>query len=354
MATLTRVGHVLRTVAQGPIIATVGVVSLFQPVLESVGLLSSPAAPEGDLRGKTVLVTGGTSGVGLATACRLCRMGATVVVTGRDPERLARAVAAVLERAGASGGSARGEALDLCSLASVRDCARRLAREGRAVDVVVLNAGTNANVPTALHADLRDTSLVFGVNFVAQWLLFTLLRPVLPEGARLVCLSSVAHHQAVPQTFGTAKADYAESKLAMNLLARAASRGDLLGPKVVAVAVNPGAVDSDIWRHVWFPLDRVFAAVSRLAFLTNDEGAATSVVAAASPRVPLGPDGLPAYLAPFWSPARGPARSAFEYLGVFVGAAPAFERLPDDEARVASDLFATCAALAGDFAAPLA
>ena len=334
----TKLGHGLRTALQSPIIAALGVVSLAQPLLEATGLVAAPAPPEEDLRGKRVLVTGATAGIGLATAARLARMGAEVVVTGRDEARLAAAVRTV------AGGRGRvtGEVLDLCALASVRACAARLG----AFDVVVLNAGTNANVPTAEHADMPGCSLVFGVNFVAQWLLLKLL--TLRPGARVVCLSSVSHHSADAATFGTAGADYAESKLAMILLARAISRGDF-GAGLVGVAVNPGAVDSHIWRHVWFPASALFAGFSRLAFLSSDEGSATSVFAAAAPAacLPRTADGLPAYLAPFWQPPRGPGRSAFEYLSVFVGARPAFARLPRDERAAADRLWAACARLVG-------
>ena len=90
------------------------------------------------------------------------------------------------------------------------------------LDVLVLNAGVNANVPTARHPEL-DCSLVFGVNFVAHYLLVTLLLDSLSEDARVVCLASVMHHHSA--ACHAHDADYAESKLAMVLLARALSRG---------------------------------------------------------------------------------------------------------------------------------
>ena len=298
------------------------------------------------MNASTSQVTGATAGVGLETAARLARMGATVLVAGRDAARTAAAVDSINKRCGRDG-AARGIPLDLCSLESVRACAAAAPR----LDILILNAGTNANLPTPTHPDM-DCSLVFGVNFVAQWLLCTLLHPKLAEDARVVCLSSVAHHHAVDVS--GASADYGESKLAMLLFARALARGDLGGRRVDAVAVNPGAVASDIWRHVWRPFRGALAGVAALLFLTPDQASAPSVAAAAAP-LSVDADGLPAYLSPYWTPSPGspvPGKSAFEFLGVFVGAAPAYARVPRDEAAVAAALWARCEALVGGGASP--
>jgi NAD(P)-dependent dehydrogenase (short-subunit alcohol dehydrogenase family) len=170
--------------------------------------------------------------------------------------------------------------LDLCSLASVRTCAALLAK--KPLDVLVLNAGINANTPYMTHPDMPSCSLVFGVNFVAQYLLLKLLTPSLAKNARVVCLSSVMHHFADVSALSVddTSADYAESKLAMNLLARDINRARLSdGNAPLAVAVNPGAVKSDIWRHVWPPMKPAFDVVSNV-FITPDQGCATSVYAA--------------------------------------------------------------------------
>jgi len=219
----------------------------------------------------------------------------------------------------------------------------------------VLNAGINANTPTATHTDLPGCSLVFGVNFVAHWLLYDLLsRRALADDARIVCLSSVMHHFARPAALlecdgAVGPADYAESKLAMNLLARAITRRR---DARVGVAVNPGAVDSDIWRHVPFPADKLLGGVAAALFLTPDEGSATSVFAASAP-LELDAEGQPPYLAPYAQPRGLPGASAFEYLGPFAGARPAFARLPKDEIELADKLWARCSNLCGAFTAPL-
>ena len=190
----------------------------------------------------------------------------------------------------------------------------------------MLNAGVNANVPTAKHPEL-DCSLVFGVNFVAHYLLVTLLLDSLNEDARVVCLASVMHHHSA--ACHAHDADYAESKLAMVLLARALSRGDL-GRKVDGVPVNPGAANSDIWRHIWAPFQPVLRVLVAPVFLTTDQACASSVAAAALPLGTRRGRAEPLYLAPYWVPRRG-FRAAFEYVGYFVGSGAAFARVPRGE-----------------------
>ena len=150
------------------------------------------------------------------------------------------------------------------------------------------------------------------------------------------------HHSAACHAHD---ADYAESKLAMVLLARALSRGDL-GRKVDGIPVNPGAANSDIWRHVWAPFQPVFQVLVAPVFLTTDQACASSVAAAALPLERDG-DGLPLYLAPYWVPTRGP-RAAFEYVGYFVGSGEAFARVPSREREAFEALVARCRGLLAD------
>lgn len=316
---------------QAPLVVCSVAAALAQPLLEALRLVDAPPPVENevDLSGKIIMVTGATAGVGLATCKRLAARGARVLVCGRDPERTARAVAIC-------GPNAEAVSLDLCSLASVRECARKVAT--LKLDVLILNAGINANVPTKQHPEL-ECSLVFGVNFVAHFLLVTLLLDSLHAEARVVCLASVMHHHAA--SCHAPDADYAESKLAMVLLARALSRGEL-GRRVDGIAVNPGAANSDIWRHVWAPVRPLFQMLVAPVFLSTDQACASSVAAAALP-LRRDADGPPAYLAPYWVPRSGP-RAAFEYVGYFVGAGPAFARVPDEGAAAAA-LFARCRGL---------
>ncbi len=336
-STLRRLGSYLRLTLQAPVVMCSVAAALLQPVLETLRIVKAvePVERDADLRNKTIMVTGATAGVGLATCKRLAARGARVLVCGRNAERTRKAVEAI-------GGRAEPIQLDLCSLESVRACAEKV--KDMQLDVLILNAGVNANVPTSKHPEM-DCSLVFGVNFVAHYLLVTLLLDSLAKDARVVCLASVMHHHSA--ACHAPDSDYAESKLAMVLLARALARGDL-GRRVDGIPVNPGAANSDIWRHIWAPFQPVFRACVAPFFLSTDQACASSVAAAALPLERDG-DGLPLYLAPYWVPRRG-FRAAFEYVGYFVGSGEAFARVPRGEREAAEALFARCRELLGDLA----
>ena len=198
-STLSRLGSYLRLAAQTPVVMCSIAAALAQPLLETLRLVDAvePVERDADLRDKTILVTGATAGVGLATCKRLAARGARVLVCGRNAERTKRAVEAI-------GGRAEAVALDLCSLESVRACAEKV--KPLRLDVVVLNAGVNANVPTAKHPEL-DCSLVFGVNFVAHYLLVTLLLDSLAEDARVVCLASAGAASMLHRREGASRVD---------------------------------------------------------------------------------------------------------------------------------------------------
>src|ERR1700740_2846596 len=97
-----------------------------------------------NLRGKRMLVTGVSAGLGVETARSLAAHGAEVVGAARDLDKAAAATAQVRKDAAANGGSFELVALDLSNLKSVRDCADKLLKKGEPIDVVVANAGVMA------------------------------------------------------------------------------------------------------------------------------------------------------------------------------------------------------------------
>ena len=362
MVTTTAVGHKLRVLGQVPVILSCGVGALLGLDLSS--------EPETIRLEKKILITGGNAGIGRCAATRFAGAGAEVILACRSREKGAEAKKEILKKHPRA--TVRIVELDLLSLESVRRCAAKLKNE--TLDVVVLNAGINTNTPTKVHPDLR-CSTIFGVNFVSHWLLLNLL----PKTKRVVCLSSVCHQLADPQKFRLPddnelltlaasilqedtspliEASYNESKLAMNLLARAIMRRDpdvlpLLSQQLTmdAVAVNPGFVQSDIWRHTWAPAKPFFEFVISFVTLHPDQGAATTVAAASNPT----PFCIDDYTTPYYQPLplSFPLSGAFEFVGPFAGPQKAFCRLPRDEVNIASDLWRTCAALCGDFLKPL-
>jgi NAD(P)-dependent dehydrogenase (short-subunit alcohol dehydrogenase family) len=140
-----------------------------------------------DAAGKTVLVTGATDGLGRHVARKLAVKGATVLVHGRNQERLE----AILEdvRGQEGGGEARSYVADLSSLAAVRGLAERiLADEGR-LDVLVNNAGM---VSRERRMSEDGVELTFAVNYLSHFLLTGLLMPLLRNSgpARIVNVAS--------------------------------------------------------------------------------------------------------------------------------------------------------------------
>jgi NAD(P)-dependent dehydrogenase (short-subunit alcohol dehydrogenase family) len=190
------------------------------------------ATVQQELTGTIALVTGSTSGIGKATAITLARLGATVVVTGRNAER----GAVVVKEIEAAGGSARFVAADLNDPAQVAV----LAHDAGEVDILVNNAGHSWFGPTAeLSADAFDG--LFAANVRSAYLLTAALAPAMAARGRgsIVNLDSMAG--AVGLAGGAA---YSASKAALSAMTRAWAAE--FGPAGVRVnAVSPGPVYSD-------------------------------------------------------------------------------------------------------------
>jgi len=237
---------------------------------------------------RTFLVTGGNTGIGLATATMLARDGGRVYIACRNPERGRAAVAAIKSAASA----ARVELLplDLTSLASVQDCAREFLARDEPLHALINNAGV-AGV-RGLTAD--GFELHFGVNHLGHFALTMLLLDRLKASgpdSRIVNVSSEAHYNATGIDWGalrrktqsfTGMREYAVSKLCNVLftqeLARRLGGGNMA---VTAYALHPGVVASDIWRRVPQP----FRALVTRRLLTTEQGALTSLYCATSPDV---------------------------------------------------------------------
>jgi NAD(P)-dependent dehydrogenase (short-subunit alcohol dehydrogenase family) len=240
--------------------------------------------------GKCVLITGATSGIGLEAALALARMGARIVITGRNPARIDAALASLRERAGVNAGAL---CADFASLAAVRKLAADFkARHGR-LDVLINNAGS-VNATRTLTEDGFETT--FAVNHLAPFLLTNLLldRLVRSAPARVVNVASVAHTRGdmdfddpgFKHGYRILRA-YSRSKLANVLFTRALATR--LADKGVTVNVlHPGTIATGIWAHGapagW--KRALFTAVitpMRLTMLSAERGAQTIVYAATSP-----------------------------------------------------------------------
>jgi NAD(P)-dependent dehydrogenase (short-subunit alcohol dehydrogenase family) len=199
------------------------------------------------LSGRTAVVTGATSGLGLQTAIALAANGARVLVAGRSEQRLDAALAEV-DAAASDGGSARPLLLDLASLSSVAQAVDDVAGDSRTLDVLVNNAGVMAP-PFGHTADGFETQI--GTNHLGHFALTAGLLPLLlaAESPRVVTVSSAAHRMGsvdpddlhYERRSYSAWPAYGASKLA-NLLftAELDRRARGAGAPLVAAAAHPG------------------------------------------------------------------------------------------------------------------
>ncbi|WP_326579924.1 oxidoreductase [Actinacidiphila glaucinigra] len=246
-----------------------------------------------DQRGRTALVTGGNSGIGLETARVLARHGARVILAGRRQDTLDEAAAALgAEQPGSEVGTV---VVDLGDLASIRRAGERLAAEPRVIDLLINNAGV-MNVP-GRRTTADGFELTFGTNHLGHFALTAGLMPALlrSPAARVVTVSAVAARWRSgrlddlnsERRYGAMTA-YAKSKRANVVFTRELARR-LAGTRVEAVVVHPGSAMTNLQRHSSGPLSRMLVAMAARALMGSQEGAAwPSLYAATSPDVRSG------------------------------------------------------------------
>lgn len=249
---------------------------------------AQPRPATHDVRGRTMLVTGANSGIGLETCVALARGGARVLATARDVERGRAAVQWIRSRAGSD--AVELVPLDLASLASVRACAEDVRARTDRLDVLVHNAG---GVVGARRETVDGFEATIGVNHLGPFLLTHLLAPVLLQApaARVVTVASVAHRRAqldlddlmFERRPYQSMVVYGTSKLANVLFARELARR-LAPAGITSTSLHPGTVRSGFGRDGdghW--LLRLGVRVAAPLFVDAERGASTSVHAAASP-----------------------------------------------------------------------
>jgi len=254
----------------------------------------------GDQSGKKFLITGGTSGLGLAAATALTAKGGEVTITARDPKKGSRAQE--------SSGAAHLIELDLANLASIRDCATSITTE---FDVVILNAGVMA-IPYRLTADGFEMQL--GTNHLGHFAFAGLIKNQIKD--RLISVASQAHRLG---TFGDHSKDeirtralgkgkyspwsaYGDSKLANLLFVNEIERRRLREKwNFISIAAHPGWANTNLQKVGPMMAGRSFQAkamiaTSALLAQTPLEGAYPVLAAATYPNILgasyLGPRGL--------------------------------------------------------------
>lgn len=267
-----------------------------------------------DLTGRRAIVTGASSGIGVAIARALAAAGAEVTLAVRDVVAGARVAARI---APAGGHMPAVERLDLLSCGSIRAFAVRWG--ARPLDLLIHNAGVMA-VPFARSEDGFEHQMA--VNYLAPFLLSEWLLPALRAAApaRIIILSSGAHHQATLRlddldyrlrVYDRFEA-YGHAKLCANLLAVEYSRRHA-GDGVTMTAVTPGGVPTGLGRHVAFAdavrlgWVRPDGSLPRGVIKTPAQGAASPLWAAIAAETAAGGVYVEdCAVAPVWMPALPP------------------------------------------------
>lgn len=245
-------------------------------------------------QGKTVIVTGANTGIGYCNAQALAWAGARVVVAGRNPEKVAQAVAAI--QADAPAGSVEAGIVDLASLQSVADFAKSFKAKHQQLHVLINNAGVMMPPPAMTQEGFESQ---FGVNFIGHFALTGHLMDILQAtpGSRIVTLSSIAHRPGVIDfdNFKLEKAydprrEYYQSKLADLMFALELDRRlNAKGAAVISLASHPGFTSTDLQRHI----DP--ALLANFQLMEAWQGSLPTLVAATSPDAKgsdyYGPDG---------------------------------------------------------------
>jgi NAD(P)-dependent dehydrogenase (short-subunit alcohol dehydrogenase family) len=256
-----------------------------------------------DQSGRTAVVTGANSGLGLVTARELARNGARVVMACRNLDKGHEAVEAI--RSNVPDAQLQLDKLDLASLASVRSFADRYTETHDGLDLLINNAGVMA-APRRLTADGFELHL--GTNHLGHFALANLLLPLMEgrEDARVVTLSSNAHKTVRGIAFDNLNGErryfrwnaYGQSKLANLLFALELDRRlRAQGSTVKSLAAHPGYAATNLQSAAAPLVDRLVMKVGNAVVAQDDEmGALCVLYAATEPGLEggtyIGPDGI--------------------------------------------------------------
>jgi 3-oxoacyl-[acyl-carrier protein] reductase len=235
------------------------------------------------LAGKLALVTGGSRGIGAAIARRLARDGAKVAVHYGSSKDQALKVVADIRGAGATGGGGGGQAFaiagDLRSTAGIRDLFANLDREVTAaakIDILVNNAGV-APMSPFLETTEADFDHVFSVNVKSPFFVTQKALPRIPDGGRIVNISSVVSHRTFPGLAAYASTKGAVDTFTIQLAAELGTRN------ITVNAVNPGIIDTDMSAAIGENRDAIANDIQALKRLGKPEDVANVVAMLAGP-----------------------------------------------------------------------
>ena len=241
----------------------------------------------GPLAGRTVLVTGATSGIGRATALGLATLGADVAITGRDR---GRTESAAREISAAGGRNVEVFVSDLSSQEQVRRLASQVLEGLPRIDVLVNNAG---GYWSTRHVTADGLERTFALNHLAPFLLTSLLLDRLERSApaRVVTVASNAHATGRidfddlqgERSYSGGRA-YSQSKLANVLFTYQLARR-MRANAVTANALHPGVVRTSFGAEDPARIQRLLLPLLRPVMKSPTQGAATSIHLASAPEL---------------------------------------------------------------------
>lgn len=201
----------------------------------------------GKLAGKAALITGGNSGIGLATAKEFKEQGARVVITGRDEKTLEQAKREI-------GGEVLAIRSDAGDLKDIDNLFKQVKDQVGKIDVLFINAGIGKFVPVEEVTEEHFDTLM-NVNFKGAYFTIQKALPLLNDNASIILNSSIAAHKGLPSS-----SVYSASKAAVLSLAKTIS-ADLLPRGIRVNAISPGPVSTPIFGRLGQPVEIIEATM---------------------------------------------------------------------------------------------
>ena len=206
------------------------------------------------LKDKIAIITGGGSGIGLATAKRFIAEGAKVIITGRNKKTLDNAITELGKSAIAVQG-------DVSNLNDLEQIYKEVENQFGKVDILVVNAGVYIIAPLAdFTEDMFDK--VSDINFKGAFFSVQKALPVLKDGASVILISSTVNGKGIPN-----HAAYSATKAAVRSLARSFS-ADLLSRKIRVNTLSPGPIDTPVFGTVTNTPEEALAMASAMGSFT--------------------------------------------------------------------------------------